>query len=188
MQWDLERHRAAFPHSAVWEHEGRLYGWWFQGNNYRRTHGFYGEYPPSYTRRVFTLVPPTFAANTLHLFSGSVPIGSGLRFDISSKFNPDVIGDAENLSEHLVDCHFELVLADPPYSAADAVIYGVKMPRTWKVFQELHKVVVPGGLVVWLCTRPPLYLTRQWDLVGIVGFHVGTNRLVRSVLFLERKP
>ena len=52
---------------------GWLYGIWMIGNNYSSKAKYYGEYPPSYLRRIHALFPD--AKEILHLFS--------IRYDIA---------------------------------------------------------------------------------------------------------
>ena len=182
---DVQNHLKLFPHSSLHVHEGRLYGVWMIGNNYKRKKGYYGEYPPSYLERVKSLFP--HVKEVLHLFSGSVDEG-GVCFDVNPELEPDICGDAERLTDYFLENSFDLVLADPPYSKKDAEEYGTKYPNKAKVMRELHSVVSPGGVLVWLDTRRPIYRRDMWDFVGLIALDCGTNRLLRGVfLFTPKK-
>jgi hypothetical protein len=187
VNFDIDNHRKEFPHTAVQIVEGRLYGIWMIGNNYKRPNGYYGEYPPHYVDRVRSLFPER--EHILHLFSGSIQSQDGREhtFDIQETgFHPEVIGRAEEVHKHFMPESFELVMADPPYSPSDAAAYGTKMPNIPAALRSLHDVVKTGGVVVWLSTRPPMYRKDEWNLVGVVGLHCGTNRSFRSIIFLEK--
>ena len=80
------------------------------------------------------------------------------------------------------------MLADPPYSKKDAEKYGTKYPNKAKVMRELYSIVSPGGVLVWLDTRRPIYRRNMWDFVGLIALDCGTNRLLRGVfLFTPKK-
>lgn len=189
MNFDVKNHKKEFPHAAVQIVEGRLYGVWMQGNFYKRKVEFHGAYPPSYIDRVFSLFPNR--KSVLHLFSGSVaadPCRNTVveyTLDISSEFNPDVVGKAEEVDHFFPPESFDLGLADPPYTTTDAAIYGHPMPNIPKVTRALRQVMKKGGIVAWISTKPPMYRKVEWDLAGLVMFHVGTNRAVRCVTFLR---
>lgn len=184
MTFDLANHLLVFPHSAVQIHEGRLYGVWVVGNDYRAKRGYYGEYPPSYLRRIRSLLSGDH--RILHLFAGSVePLPGEVTFDVNPSLGVGVVGDAAKLSMYFSE-PFDLILADPPYSPKDAEKYGVKMVASATVTRECAKILTPGGLLVWLSTRKPMYKNDQWELAGLVLLDSGTNRLFRGVTFLRR--
>jgi len=179
---DIENHLKEFPNAVMVEKGGRIYGTWVEGNNYKSPKDYYGTYPPSYLRRVYSLIPNR--GRVLHLFSGVVE--EGHTFDINPDNKPDTIGDAEHLSTYFEPDSFDLVCADPPYTKPDAKIYGYKLPVTYKVFRELYKIVRKGGLVVWLCTRIPMWRKDQWFMRGLISVYVGTNKVFRVAVILER--
>lgn len=185
----MDKHFRDFPHSVLTVKEGRLYGIWVIGNNYKRKENYYGEYPPTFVARVMSMLPDNLITdNTLHLFSGSVKkrINNEILFDSNADTNADVVGNTEKLNNYFDPDKFGLVLADPPYSAKDAEVYGFKMPRTHLVMRGLANVCKKGALVVWLCTRPPIYSSEHWFMAGIIGVYTGTNRVFRSTMLFER--
>ena len=101
-------------------------GMWIMGNNYQ-TSGYYGAYPHTYLERIGSMFPD--AERVLHLFSGSLPAGNYVRFDLPSK-EAEVSGDADNLSTHFPSRTFDLVYADPPYSVEDCDHYGCAMTKS----------------------------------------------------------
>lgn len=179
---DIENHLKHFPNAVMVEKNGRIWGSWVIGNSYKSPKPYYGTYPPSYLDRVLTLIPN--CGKILHLFSGVVE--GGHTFDINPANKPDTVGDAERLSDYFEPDSYQLVLADPPYTKSDAIKYGYKLPVTYKVFRELHKIVCRGGLVVWLCTRIPMWRKEQWFMKGLISVYVGTNKVFRAAVILER--
>lgn len=117
------------------------------GNDYKSKHRFYGEYPPSYLKRVMSMFPDMDNDDILHLFSGVIE-EKGIKFDINQDLNPDVLGNAEKLSTYFDTNTFKLILADPPYSQEDANHYGSKMINRNNVLKECYKILKNEGFVV----------------------------------------
>jgi hypothetical protein len=187
---DIENHERLFPNSAIWVKNGCVYGCWMIGNNYKNKQGYYGEYPPGYLDRVLSLFPSMDPLRTLHLFSGTVPEGTGIRMDINPDLHPDVIGDAEHVKDFFGRGAFDLVIADPPYSKEHAKNYGYKLPVARKVLASLYHVVVPGGHVCWLSTKAPMYARwkrPEWEMAGLVMVYLGTNKDYRGLMILRRQ-
>jgi hypothetical protein len=181
MNWNINNHIQNFPNVSITEKDNRIYGIWMIGNNYKRTSDYYGAYPPSYLKRVYSLFPD--AKNILHLFSGKAETND-ITVDINPGLRPSVAANAKHLP--FKSNIFDLVISDPPYTKADAQKYGTSSPSTSAVTRELAHVTKAGGIVVWLCTHPPLYRKADWELAGIIGLHVGTNKRFRSVIMLKR--
>jgi hypothetical protein len=185
--------RAAFYHSACpdWPvprtDDRWLDGIWVQGNNYQGT-GYWGAYPPTYLKRITGLFPD--AQRVLHLFSGSLPRGPYTRFD--RREGADVVGEAEQLASYFPDRRpdgsvFDLVLADPPYSTADALKYGAPaLVNRRKVFEGVHEILEPGGVLVWLDLILPMFAKTHWHLWGLIGLVGSTNHKVRLVSMFTR--
>ena len=170
-----------YPPLAVTERW--LYGVWTIGNYYKRAVGYYGEYPPSYMRRVLSLFPEIRPEQRLHAFSGVVNDPGSTRVDVNSSLGPDVVSRIESMPFH--SNVFSLALADPPYTSEDAKRYGTKMPNRGACVKELARVVRPGGFVVWLDQMPPMYRKDTVKRVGSIMLEVGTNRRVRIVSIFE---
>lgn len=181
--YSLTSHLEKFPQTCVVEKGSRLYGIWMIGNQYKRTSDYYGSYPPSYLDRVYSLFPNH--RQVLHLFSGKVNSEIGVRFDLREDVGADVVGDAHYISKYFPEDTFDLVIADPPYSKEDAKEYGTSLPVSWKVLREVYPIVQPDGFVVWLSTKPPMYRGDMWKLAGLIGLHVGTNKVFRAVTILQ---
>ena len=177
-----------FPnYPSVIYQKGWLYGIWMIGNNFRSKKKYYGEYPPSYLKRLKALFPD--CKKVLHLFSGVVEKGTWLEevtFDINSNLNPDVVGDAHNLSEYFDPGTFDLVVADPPYSQEDAFHYGTPMVNRNKVVREVVKVLKPRGFLCWLDQVLPMYRKRELVLVGTIGIVRSTNHRFRVLSIFQK--
>lgn len=185
MKLNFAEHYSQFPHSALIEKEGRLYGCWMVGNKYDTPNKYYGGYPRSYLERVRSLF---FYDNcrVLHLFSGKVEARIGeVTFDINPSLRPDVVGNAEYLSDYFQSRLFDIIVADPPYTPEDAAKYGTKMPVGWKVFRQMRKIVPTGGTVIWLDTRRPMCRKEEWRLAGLISLDCSTNRRIRGVFIYE---
>ena len=147
-----------------------IYGVWIIGNNYQRAMGYYGEYPPTFLKRVYSLFPDVEDCEILHLFSGSLSQSErGDRFDINPDTYPTICGDAEQLSK-LVKKKYKLIIADPPYSGMDAEHYGTSMIKRNNVVKECNKVLEIGGHVVWLDQVQPMYRKIEMRLDGTIGY------------------
>lgn len=156
---------------------------WIMGNNYRGTQ-LYGSYPPNYLKRVQSMFPD--AERILHLFSGSLPPGPYTRFDIDPS-RSDIAGDAEHLSDHLNNRRFDLILADPPYSAEDALHYGTCMIHRNKVMDECYKVLEEGGYIVWLDQVLPMFSKKKLDWCGEIGIVRSTNHRFRMASIFSKR-
>lgn len=196
----------AFPdYPALAESKGWLSGTWIIGNNYRATNPLYGAYPPSYLKRVHCMFP--VALRVLHLFSGGLTVVAAAEawpafYQASIMPRGLHLVDSKGPDEGRYPTHqgdvtalpafwknnFDLVLADPPYSADDAKRYGVKMPNIPKVMREAARVTRPGGNLVWLSTTFPMYRSDQWKLWGTIQLLRSTNHRVRGVFIFSRQP
>ena len=184
-----ERYDEAFPQfpgSHLRVDGGKLYGNWMGGQNYQNATRLYGAYPPSYLPRMQALFPDK--ERVLHLFSGSLPPGDYVRFDLmrDDQRDPDVQGDAHELSQLFSTGKFDLIYADPPYSTEDAKHYGTPMVKRKKVLEQCHDVLEPGGWVVWLDQVWPMFSKKLFTFRGFVSLVRSTNHRVRAAFFFER--
>jgi SAM-dependent methyltransferase len=183
-----ESYAKAFPKYPQLRYDDRwLDGFWVLGQDYRGS-GFHGAYPPGFLKRVQAIFPHEFRGQVLHLFSGSLPIGvGGIRVDLHQARDPppDVFADAQRLP--FANGVFDLIVADPPYTPADAKKYGTPMINRAAVFRECARVLKPGGHLIWLDTRSPMHRKIDWHWWGVIGISRSTNHLYRAVTFYQRR-
>ena len=164
----------------------RIEGLWIMGNNYTTKTNFYGAYPHGYLPRVMSMFPDK--EKIAHLCSGSLPKSDDyLRVDINPDRCPDIVADAEKLSETIAPSSFDLILVDPPYSKEDAEHYGTVMLSRKKVLAECHKVLKPGGWVLWLDQVLPMFAKKNWHWGLAIGMIKSTNHRVRCVFGFEKR-
>jgi hypothetical protein len=181
----VEAYSKAFPkYPKMIADKGWMIGVWNIGNNYKGS-GYHGSYPPSYLKRVMSLFPD--CERVLHLFSGSLDSTvRGTRVDINPALKPDVCGDAESLSTLVPQNHYDLILADPPYTGEDAAKYGVPLVNRNKVVKECWKVLKPGGFLCWMDMVLPMYSKKEWKRVGEIAISRSTNHRVRAVFIFQK--
>ena len=167
-----------------------LYAVWVLGNDYRTRSTFYGAYPHGYLPRVMALfpdVPPlddrAGRLTTLHVFSGSLPAGPYVRCD--SHQPAECSCSVYDLTPDR-DGTYDLVLADPPYSSADAEKYGTPMVARRRALAALARVTRVGGHLVWLDTAWPMHRKTEWVTVGRILIQRSTNHRVRLCSIFER--
>jgi hypothetical protein len=133
------------------------------------------------------LFPDVRGNRIMHLFSGSLSSEEdGLRVDIKEELNPDVCCNAEELSAHVKENYYDLILADPPYTEEDALRYGSPMVNRNKVVKECHKVLRPGGFLCWMDMVLPMYSKKQFKRVGEISISRSTNHRVRAVFIFQK--
>lgn len=165
-----------------------LYGRWLIGNDYRNKTRYYGAYPAGYLQRVMAIFPDS--TTPLHVFSGSLPPSDDYdRVDINPGCAPDIQCSVYDLPEWVGTDpirHRLLVLADPPYSSADAEKYGAPMVDRRRVMAALALITRPTGHLVWLDTCWPIHRKAQWVTVGRITLLRSTNHRVREITIFER--
>lgn len=159
--------------------KGWLLGTWILGNAYGRAdQTLYGAYPSNFLKRVRAMFPD--AIHVLHLFSGHLKPGPfEVCVDLKIERRPTVVAAAKALP--FLPGVFDLVLADPPYSAKDALKYGTPPLHRGNVMRGLRDCVKTGGHVCWLDTVRPMYRKGQWKQIGAIGVSVSTNTRTRML-------
>lgn len=164
-----------------------IYGVWMIGNLYKNRSNYYGEYPHTYLKRIYSLFPDVFSNEILHLFSGSLNERErGDKFDINSLFNPTYVGDVNDLSKIVPKNKYRLIIADPPYSDEDAIHYGTCMINRNKVIKECVKILCGNGFIVWLDQVLPMYNKKDVKLIGTIGLIRSTNHRVRCIFIWQK--
>lgn len=176
---------AGFPQCVSVGEDGRIFGIWTMGNDYRVKSGYHGGYPNTYLRRVRAMFPDK--SRTLHVFSGKVDLSAfpGDTVDLNTDLGPTFLCDAQDLTGVPLE-DYDLVLADPPYSGEDADRYGTTMVKRNKVMQALGRLPT-GAHVVWLDQMLPMYRKDVWALEGSIGIRRSTNHRYRCVDIFRRR-
>jgi hypothetical protein len=183
-------------HLHVVQEQGRdvLYGRWVIGNDYRNKTRYYGAYPAGYLERVMALfgdVPPKNAHREwtrLHVFSGSVPAGPHDRCDLKSECEwRGSVYDIADLVGTRRSSLYDLVLADPPYSSADAEKYGTAGVDRRRATAALARVTRVGGYLAWLDQCWPMHAKRDWLTVGRIAITRSTNHRLRDLTIFQRR-
>lgn len=182
---------SVFPQcdDAVWIAGGGrwLYGIWQIGADYRNGSTYYGAYPKGFLQRVTALFPEIPPSEILHAFSGSLPPGPYTRLDLNPALEPDLVGNVYDVAT-LTTKRFQLVIADPQYSAADGEKYGTPPLNRGRATHALAQVTTPGGHLVWLDTTWPMHRKTDWHYYGAIELRRSTNHRLRGVSLFERKP
>lgn len=183
---------AKWPASWPWlvreQDHDVMYGVWVIGNDYRNKTPYYGAFPRGLVERIMALFPDV-GGSVLHVFSGSLPAGPYVRLDMNAALEPDVVGSVYDVAELFSPAKwsaFPLVIADPPYSAADARRYNTPMIDRGRATAALGTVTAPGGHLVWLDTCWPMHRKRVWRTVGRILIQRSTNHRARVLSIFER--
>jgi hypothetical protein len=126
-------------------------------------------------------------AEVLNLFCGMNQ--EGFRVDINPDVYPDLVCDAHELSKHIGDRKFDIILADPPFSDEEAEeIFGTPKLNYSKWTLEATKVLNEGGLFIIYhkCLvpnpDPEIYRFLRRVFIGTRVWHVG-----RIAVYFEKK-
>jgi SAM-dependent methyltransferase len=149
----------------------------------RRGVPVYGQYPRAL---IPALLPWLRCARheVLHVCSGALPPGEGIRVDIRPDARPDVIADGRALP--FATGSIAGVMIDPPYTEHYAAeLYGIEYPRPAHLLREAARVVRPGGRIVFVhyITPKPSEGTR---FVKAFGLSTGFDMPMRALSIFER--
>ena len=162
-----------------------LYGYFFLGS--QKQSAFYGAYANEYLNRMTCLFFD--AKKIVRLFSGSMPASSAyvrVGIDPTGQYKPDIEGDAEQLSSFL-PFKPDLIYADPPYTEQEAETkYQISLVNGPKVLSECAAVLQPGGFVVWLDTRLPVFSNDELSYVGCISYIRSTGNRFRCIALFQK--
>lgn len=121
----------------------------------------------------------------LHVCSGSLPRGEGIRIDIRPEACPDIVADGRALP--IADASVAGVLIDPPYTPDYARdLYGTDYPRPSHLLAEAARVVRPGGRIGIVHYHPPNPPPRT-RLLKVFAVSMGFGFPMRAVTLYERE-
>jgi hypothetical protein len=150
-----------------------------------------GEQPPAvygmYPARLIPKLLPWLRCERheiLHVCSGALPKGEGLRVDIRPDARPDIVADGRRLP--LASGSVAAVMIDPPYTEHYAdVLYGTDYPRPSHLLREAARVVRQGGRIAfvhYITPNPP----PGTHHVKTFGLSTGFGYPMRAVTLYER--
>jgi hypothetical protein len=135
-----------------------------------RPDSYVGGFPLHFEQRLVDLLGKP--ENVIHPFGGLAEIGDFV--DLNATTTPTWVGDAHDM-HFIEDEAYDLVVCDPPYSAAESEeLYGTPPPRWADYTREAVRVCKTGGHVaVYLDKQPArpdgtklvhriVVLTRTW--------------------------
>lgn len=144
----------------------------------------FGQYPASLIPKLLPWLDCE-RHQILHVCSGSLPPGEGIRVDIRADARPDFIADGRKLPFH--DGEYMAVMLDPPYTPQYAQdLYGIEYPLPAHLLAEAARVVRPCGVIAfvhYLVPMPP----PNCDFVKTFGLSTGFGFPMRAVTLFRRR-
>jgi SAM-dependent methyltransferase len=145
--------------------------------------GVFGMYPAAFIPKILPWLRCD-RSRVVHVCSGALPKGEGIRVDIRPEAKPDIVADGRHLP--FADGEVDAVLLDPPYTEHYAKeLYGTSYPRPAHLLKEAARVVRHGGrfaLVHYLVANPP----EGSRFVRCFGLSMGFGYPMRAVTLYER--
>ena len=182
----IENYRRVIRRAAYVSYEDSwAHGMWFLGNSWAVKSGYYGGYPQGYLKRLRALFPDK--SRVLHLFSGKVNTAEfpGDTCDVNPTLEPTFIADAHVLTGVPIE-EYDLIVADPPYSAEDADRYGTPLVNRNKVVAALAPRMQPGAHLAWLDQVQPVYRKDLLKPEAAIGVVRSTMHRYRCLLIWRR--
>lgn len=143
----------------------------------------FGMYPVG----LLDKLAPWFGCNrreVLHVCSGALPPGEGIRVDIRTDARPDIVADGRSLP--LQDASVAAYMADPPYTAEYArEFYGTDYPRPSHLLAEASRVVRPGGRILFVHYIQP-NAPAGCEVLKSFGMSMGFGFPMRAVTIYQK--
>lgn len=144
----------------------------------------FGQYPASLIGKLLPWLRCE-RREILHVCSGSLPKGEGIRVDRRPDARPDILADGRALP--LANGSVAAVMLDPPYTEHYAKeLYGVEYPRPAHLLAEASRVVRPGGLIAfvhYITPNPP----PGCAFLKAFGLSTGFGFPMRAVTLYQRE-
>ena len=148
-----------------------------------RPEAIFGQYPGSFIGKILPWLRCE-RREVLHVCSGALPPGEGIRVDLRPEARPDLLADGRALP--LRSGSVAAVLLDPPYTEHYARdLYGVDYPRPSHLLREAARVVRPCGRIAfvhYITPNPP----PNCRVVKVFGLSTGFGFPMRAVTIYER--
>lgn len=146
--------------------------------------GVLGMYPATFIRKILPWLRCD-RGEVLHVCSGALPPGEGIRVDIRPEAKPDIVADGRSMP--LPESSQAAVLIDPPYTEHYArELYGTDYPRPAHLLKEAARVVRHNGrigIVHYIMPNPP----DGTRFVKCIGLSTGFGYPMRAVTIYERQ-
>jgi len=144
----------------------------------------FGQYPASLIPKLLPWLRCE-RREILHVCSGSLPQGEGIRVDLRLAARPDILADGRALP--IADGSIAAVMLDPPYTEHYAKeLYGVNYPRPAHLLAEASRVVRPGGVIAfvhYITPNPP----PGCSFLKAFGLSTGFGFPMRAVTLYQRE-
>src|ERR1700686_2889506 len=105
--------------------------------------------------------------------------------DLNPSLSPTYVDDARTLTRVPLE-HYDLALADPPYSVEDCDHYQTTMVKRNVVMRALQRLP-EGAHVVWLGQVLPMYRKDMFALEASIGMQKSTNHRFRMINVFRRR-
>lgn len=145
--------------------------------------GVLGMYPANFIPKILPWLQCD-RREILHVCSGGLPKGEGIRVDIRPEAEPDIVADGRDLP--LAEASVAAVLIDPPYTEHYARdLYGTGYPRPAHLLREAARVVRPNGRIGFVHYIVP-NAPEGCRFIRAFGLSMGFGYPMRAVTFFER--